>query len=178
MTGIARVSKESIFSDINNLKVITTTSDKYATAFGFIEEEVFATLREYGYSHQKKNIKEWYDVYWANTSSVGLISSLIQKSGSDIKTTFEELMNGKTIKCTIDEQLVYNHLTDNETAIWSLLVASGYLKVVEVEDLPIYELAITNGEVKRMFRNMIQEMVLWDQNQSDFIMDLGDMMLC
>ena len=183
MTGITRVSKESIFSDLNNLKVITTTSDKYATAFGFTKEEVFAALREYGYSDQKKSIKEWYDgfifgehsdiynpwsilnflaegtygVYWANTSSGGLISSLIRKAGSDIKTTFEELMNGNIIKCTIDEQLVYNHLTDNEPAIWSLLVASGYLKVVGVEDLPIYELAITNGEVKRMFRNMIQD---------------------
>ena len=191
MTGITRVSKESIFSDLNNLKVITTTSNKYATAFGFTEEEVFAALEEYGYSEQKTKVKEWYDgfifgdysdiynpwsilnflaegnyeTYWANTSSGGLISNLIRKAGSDIKSIFEELLHGNTIKCSIDEQLVYNQLTDNENAIWSLLVASGYLKVVGhkegteylYEAVPIYELAITNGEVKCMFRTMIKD---------------------
>ena len=61
MTGITRVSKESIFSDLNNLEVVTTTSDKYATAFGFTEEEVFKTLDEYGYGDSKEEVKKWYD---------------------------------------------------------------------------------------------------------------------
>ena len=61
MMGITRVSKESIFSDLNNLKVITTTSDEYASAFGFTEKEVFAALEECGYSDQKKCVKQWYD---------------------------------------------------------------------------------------------------------------------
>ena len=188
MTGITRVSKESIFSDLNNLKVITTTSNRYATAFGFTEEEVFAALDEYGLETEKEGVKHWYDgftfgkhtdiynpwsvlnflkegeydAYWANTSSSELVSNLIKKAGSDIKVTFEELLNGNTIRCPIDEQLVYNQLDNNEAAIWSLLVASGYLKIVSYEKQTAfsygrkmqYELALTNGEVIDMFHKM------------------------
>ena len=190
MTGITRVSKESIFSDLNNPEVVTVTSDKYATAFGFTEEEVFAVLDEYGYGDQKENVKWWYDgfvfgkqkdiynpwsiinfldkgkiaTYWANTSSNSLIGKLIREGNADIKSDFEELLVGKTIHCPIDEQIVYNQLDDNEEAIFSLLLASGYLKVIEYEDLekipanrePLYELALTNHEVSRMFLLMVR----------------------
>ena len=190
MTGITRVSKESIFSDLNNPEVVTVTSDKYATAFGFTEEEVFAALDEYGYGDQKETVKWWYDgfvfgkqrdiynpwsilnfldkgkiaTYWANTSSNSLIGKLIREGNADIKSDFEELLAGKTIRCPIDEQIVYNQLDDNEEAIFSLLLASGYLKVIEYEDLekipanrePLYELALTNHEVSRMFLLMVR----------------------
>ena len=190
MTGITRVSKESIFSDLNNPEVVTVTSDKYATAFGFTEKEVFAVLDEYGYGDQKENVKWWYDgfvfgkqkdiynpwsiinfldkgkiaTYWANTSSNSLIGKLIREGNADIKSDFEELLAGKTIHCPIDEQIVYNQLDDNEEAIFSLLLASGYLKVIEYEDLekipanrePLYELALTNHEVSRMFLLMVR----------------------
>ena len=189
MTGITRVSKESIFSDLNNLEVVTTTSDKYATYFGFTEEEVFTALEMYGLGMEKEEVKAWYDgfifgeqkdiynpwsilnfldkgkysTYWANTSSNGLVSKLIREGNKTIKHTFEELLRGKTIRCPIDEQIVYNQLDDNHDAIWSLLVASGYLKVVsyEQEDLieeeaVMYELTLTNFEVKRMFYNMVR----------------------
>ena len=190
MTGITRVSKESIFSDLNNLKVVTTTSNEYATAFGFTEEEVFQALEEYRYGEQKEKIKWWYDgfvfgkqkdiynpwsilnfldtgkiaTYWANTSSNSLVGKLIREGNADIKSDFEELLVGKTIHCPIDEQIVYNQLDDNEEAIFSLLLASGYLKVIEYEDLekipanrePLYELALTNHEVSRMFLLMVR----------------------
>ena len=190
MTGITRVSKESIFSDLNKPEVVTDTSDKYATAFGFTEEEVFAALDEYGYGDQKETVKWWYDgfvfgkqrdiynpwsilnfldkgkiaTYWANTSSNSLIGKLIREGNADIKSDFEELLAGKTIRCPIDEQIVYNQLDDNEEAIFSLLLASGYLKVIEYEDLekipanrePLYELALTNHEVSRMFLLMVR----------------------
>ncbi|MDD6071990.1 MAG: AAA family ATPase [Clostridiales bacterium] len=190
MTGITRVSKESIFSDLNNPEVVTVTSDKYATAFGFTEKEVFAALDEYGYGDQKENVKWWYDgfvfgkqkdiynpwsiinfldkgkiaTYWANTSSNSLIGKLIREGNADIKSDFEELLAGKTIRCPIDEQIVYNQLDDNEEAIFSLLLASGYLKVIRYEDLekipanraPLYELTLTNHEVSRMFLLMVR----------------------
>jgi len=190
MTGITRVSKESVFSDLNNLRVITVISDRYATAFGFTEEEVFTALDEYGLSEHKNAVKEWYDgfiignhtdiynpwsvisflsekkykPYWANTSSNELVSDLIIKAGPGIKKDFEELMNGNSIRCSIDEQLVYNQLNRNESAIWSLLVASGYLKIVDYEgysgdafeEEPMYEIAITNGEVRQMFKGMLK----------------------
>ncbi len=189
MTGITRVSKESIFSDLNNLEVVTTTSDKYETAFGFTEEEVFKSLEEYGLSEEQEGVKAWYDgftfgrytdiynpwsiihflkkrkydTYWVNTSSNKMVSRLVQVADSDIKETFEVLLNGGTIWCPIDEQIVYNQL-DDEEAIWSLLLASGYLKVIDYEDIasldassePLYKLTLTNQEVKRMFYSMVR----------------------
>ncbi len=190
MTGITRVSKESIFSDLNNLKVVTTTSDEYAAAFGFTEEEVFAALYEYGLGEEKEGVKAWYDgfmfgtytdiynpwsvlnfldtgkydAYWANTSSYKMVSSLIQKADSDIKEAFETLLKGKTIRCPINEQIVYSQLDESEAAIWSLLLASGYLKIINYEKQTAfgfgremqYELGLTNGEVLDMFYSIVR----------------------
>ena len=190
MTGITRVSKEAIFSDLNNLEVVTTTSDKYATAFGFTEEEVFAGLDECGLSSEKESVKRWYDgfvfgkhadiynpwaiinyldtgvmnTYWANTSSNSLVGKLIREGNRAIKTEFERLLQGEHLRVQVDEQIVYNQLDDNEEAIWSLLLASGYLKVLsyevpgnaEYEGKTMYELTITNREVHYMFGNMVQ----------------------
>ncbi len=190
MTGITRVSRESIFSDLNHLEVVTTTSDKYATSFGFTEREVFAALDDFKLTGEKEKVKFWYDgfifgehkdiynpwsilnfldkrkytTYWANTSSNSLVGKLIRESGGEIKHTFEGLLKGEHLKCPIDEQIVYNQLTGNDEAIWSLLVASGYLKVIDYElwdaveyRRPLYELALTNYEVKCMFTNMIHD---------------------
>ena len=188
MTGITRVSKESIFSDLNHLKVVTTTSDKYATAFGFTEEEVFAAVDEYELQEDKAAIKYWYDgftfgttrdiynpwsiinlldtgkidIYWANTSSNGLVSKLIREGENSLKETFAGLLKGKKLTTKIDEQIVYSQLENDESAIWSLLLASCYLKVEnwqivaqDMERVWIYELAITNHETKRMFEKMV-----------------------
>ena len=190
MTGITRVAKESIFSDLNNLKVVTTTSDAYATAFGFTEEEVFAALDEYGMKNRNE-VKKWYDgfifgkvrdiynpwsiinlldtgkinTYWANTSANSLVGRLIREGSSDIKIKFEELLRGKSIVSEIDEEIVYDQLGKKKDAVWSLLLASGYLKVVRYETYeqlrgtrrrrPRYELALTNLEVQFMFEEMI-----------------------
>ena len=189
MTGITRVSKESIFSDLNNLEVITVSSDKYATAFGFTEEEVFSSLEEYDLGEEKEGVKQWYDgfvfgkhkdiynpwsilnfldkktygTYWANTSSNSLVNKLVREGNSEIKNIFEDLLKGKVIRCEIDEQIVYNQLDMDENAIWSLLLASGYLKVLSRERMELvgdrevlYDVALTNYEVKRMFYSMIR----------------------
>ena len=189
ITGITRISKEYVFSDLNNLKVVTTTSDEYATSFGFTEEEVFAGLEECGFGKCKEQVKQWYDgfifgshgdiynpwsilnfldkgkitTYWANTSSNSLVGKLLRESSGKIKERFEVLLQGGTLRTHIDEQIVYNQLDDNEAAIWSLLLASGYLKVLTYENygdvpegrFPKYELTLTNLEVKVMFYNMI-----------------------
>ena len=190
MTGITRVSKESIFSDLNNLKVITTTSEEYADSFGFTEEEVFSALDEFGMSDKMEKVKKWYDgftfgsktdiynpwsiinylatgkfrTYWANTSSNSLVGKLIREGTRDVKQSFEDLLGGGHLITPIDEQIVYNMLDASETAIWSLLLASGYLKVIRVEeheemgcnaDVLRCELAITNLEVKLMFGGMV-----------------------
>lgn len=212
MTGITRISKESIFSDLNNLEVVTTTSGKYADSFGFTQEEVFAALDEFGLSHKKEEVKSWYDgfifgkrqdiynpwsilnyldkknvgAYWANSSSNHLVGKLLREGNKNIKQEFEMLLQGKSIEAEIDEQIIYEQLDYDEHAIWSLLLASGYLKVRNVENRAsdfegwnlVYELEITNFEVKIMFRSMVRR---WFGNVSsaynDFIKALltGDL---
>lgn len=187
MTGITRVSKESIFSDLNNLKVVTTTSDEYALSFGFTEKEVFAAMDEYGYSN-KQEVKDWYDgfvfgthrdiynpwsilnyldtgkltTYWANTSSNSLAVKLIREGSAEVKTIMEDLLNGKVLRTQIDEQIVFSQLGQKRNSIWSLLLTSGYLKVEKYEldsdkGRPEYELALTNKEVRLMFEDMIAD---------------------
>jgi len=209
MTGITRVSKESIFSDLNHLKVVTTTSDEYATSFGFTEEEVFHALDEYGYA-DKEEVKKWYDgfrfgsirdiynpwsilnfldtgnltSYWANTSSNSLVGKLIREGGRKTKASFQALLAGEHLVTSIDEQIVYDQLDHDESAIWSLLLASGYLKVVDYEGYgpedgvePRYELALTNREVRIMFQNMIRRwFVTAKDDYNDFVtaLLLGD----
>lgn len=207
MTGITRVSKESIFSDLNNLEVITTTSEKYADSFGFTEAEVDSALKEFGLLDRKQEVRHWYDgfrfgvksdiynpwsiinyldkrsvgPYWSNTSSNSLVGKLIGGGTKQVKETFEKLLAGKPITTEIDEQVVYDQLDLKESAIWSLLLASGYLKVCSI-NVPesssgrwkrTYELEITNFEVKVMFQNMVQG---WfdssASNYNDFIQAL------
>lgn len=187
MTGITRVSKESIFSDLNNLKVVETTSDEYAVAFGFTEEEVFDAMDEYGYSN-KQEVKDWYDgfvfgnhrdiynpwsvlnyldtgkltTYWANTSSNSMVGKLIREGSPEVKTIMEDLLNGKVLRTQLDEQIVFSQLEYKRNAIWSLLLASGYLKVENYKLDPDkgkaeYELALTNKEVRLMFEDMIED---------------------
>lgn len=187
MTGITRVSKESMFSDLNNLNVVTTTSDEYSSCFGFTEDEVFASLDMFGLSDKKAEVKKWYDgftfgphkdiynpwsitsyldkkrlaPYWASTSSNGLVSRLLQAASAEIKELMEELLRGGDIVVNFDEQMVFNQLDTNESAIWSLLVAGGYLKVDDVEyrgELlePWYHLSVTNLETMSMFSGMFK----------------------
>lgn len=191
MTGIARISKESVFSDLNNLKVVTTTSEKYADCFGFTEKEVFAALAEYDLFDQKQQVKDWYDgfsfgkirdiynpwsitsflderkvgAYWANTSSNSLVDKLVREGSRSVKENFENLLHGRSIQTELDEQIVYDLLESDEQAIWSLLLASGYLKVKKYEAYTSqfgewkedYELELTNFEVKSMFMGMVRK---------------------
>ena len=187
MTGITRVSKESIFSDLNNLVVVTTTSNQYNTAFGFTEEEVFTALDEQGISDEKEKVKEWYDgftfgdkkdiynpwsiinylkfkkyeTYWADSSSNRLVNELIRTGSAEIKNTMETLMAGGTVEKNIDEQIVFEQLKTNKDAVWSLLLASGYLRIEEFRtegrlNKKIYSLKLTNYEVEQMFGTMIE----------------------
>ena len=165
MAGITLTNKEYIFSDLNNMKVITTTSDEYADAFGFTEKEVFEALEERGLGTEKQKVKEWYDgfifgehrgiynpwsilnfldngkfdTYWVNTSSNSLVGKLIREGNSSIKEKFERLLEDETISTTLDEQIIYDQLNGNEQAVWNLLLTSGYLKVLSYEkykDIP------------------------------------------
>lgn len=194
ITGITRISKESVFSDLNNLVVITTTSKDYATAFGFTEDEVFQALENAGLGKEQQGVKAWYNgfsfgehtdiynpwsiasfiknngryqAYWSNTSGNGLVNTLIQGGNHMVKSAMEDLLAGRSLVVPLDEQIIFNQLDEDANAIWSLLLATGYLRVLKTEpndrDLEItsgvyerYRLAITNLEVKRMFQQMIK----------------------
>ena len=201
MTGITRVSKESIFSDLNHLEVVTATSEKYAACFGFTEGEVFAALDEYGLSDRKQEVKRWYDgftfggmadiynpwsiinyldkkklgAYWANTSSNSLVGKMLQEGSKGMKQDFEELLQGRSLRMEIDEQVVYSQLAEKKDAVWSLLLASGYLKVAETEYVERtggwrYSLALTNREVRVMFENMVRGWFgRYEEEYNDFI---------
>ena len=112
-----------------------------------------------------------FTTYWANTSANSLVGKLLREGSSSVKETFETLIAGGSIRTTLDEQIVYNQLGQRENAIWSLLLASGYLRVIEADiKEERYELALTNYEVKRMFQNMVSG---WfdasEGNYNDFI---------
>ena len=208
MTGITRVSRESIFSDLNNLTVVTTTSEKYRTQFGFTEEEVFQALELMGMSDRREEVKQWYDgftfgsqrdvynpwsitnfleekelkPYWANSSSNRLVNLLIRQGNARTKTIMEDLMKGGILETEIDEEIIFDQLQKKYGAVWSMLLASGYLKVVDRKFSQetgafIYHLELTNREVYMMFRNMIRD---WfsgeDVPYNDFIkaLLLGD----
>lgn len=189
MTGITRISKESIFSDLNHLQVVTTTSNKYADCFGFTEEEVLNSLKEYGLEDRKDEVKKWYDgfcfgnmkdiynpwsilnyldnraaaPYWVNTSSNHLIGKLLQEGNKQVKESFEKLLRRECIYTEIDEQIVCDQLDVDENAVWSLMLASGYLKVndsrvKETSDEwdQVYELSVTNFEVLVMLKKLVR----------------------
>ena len=200
MTGITRVSRESVFSDLNNLKVVTTTSQEYAQSFGFTEREVFLALEEYGLEEKRQEVKRWYDgfifgnqkdiynpwsilnyldtgrlaAYWANTSSNSLAGKLLREGNRKVKEKFETLLQGKAIWTTVEEQIVYDQLDNDEAAIWSLLLASGYLKVLDYDreealectEEAKYKLTLTNYEVERMFYGMVRNW--FQESRSDY----------
>ncbi len=188
ITGITRIAKESIFTGMNNLDVITTTSAEYATAFGFMEQEVFNALENMGLGSEKEEVKKWYDGftfgthtdiynpwsiscfirkngkyenYWADTSSNGLVNSLMQTGVPGIKQTMEALLQGKSFEAELDEKIVFDQLDGSVNAVWSLLLATGYLKVLDLKYVgerkrKIYTLTLTNMEAESIFENMVK----------------------
>lgn len=183
LTGITLVARESIFSDLNNPKVVSATSPEYATSFGFTQDEVFAAMEEFGL-HERDQIKDWYDgftfggvpdiynpwsitnyldsgrlaPYWANTSGNALISKIVREGDADLKSDFEVLLSGGSVEKRFDEQVSFDELGRRPGAVWGLLVAGGYLRI-EAAD-PSHEdgsiLKITNHEVALSFDGMVR----------------------
>ena len=192
LTGITRVSKESILSDLNNLMAVTTTSESFSDSFGFTEAEVFAAMDEYGLT-DREGVKRWYDgftfgsssdiynpwsitnylherrfdAYWVNTSSNALVGALIQRADAQTKSDFEVLLGGGVLTVPISENISFKDLDSKPSAIWSLLLASGYLRVVgKGPDIRSYAVAITNLEVQQMFLGLVENWFDRDQGFS------------
>ena len=190
LTGCLRISKESIFTGLNNLKVHTISDVRYDEFFGFTSTDVDEMLNFYGLSAYKSVIREWYDGYrfgnvdvycpwdvinycdellvdpiappknyWANTSGNDLILRLLKKADQTTKDEVEELMNGGRIKQRMIQELTYRDVDDSVENVWSVLYAAGYLtgKHVEQADADIFSLWIPNGEIRKLFSNLIQD---------------------
>jgi hypothetical protein len=161
VTGILRISKESIFSDLNNFFVFTILNNKYSDKFGLTEKEVFQVLDDYGLVSYKDDVKEWYDGYvfgdtkdmynpwsvinfvetyqeglkphWVNTSSNLLIKKLLTNAGSDSKRDMELLLTGQPIYKEVVIDTVFSEIEKNSETLWSFLLFGGYLKVTKQE---------------------------------------------
>jgi hypothetical protein len=185
ITGILRVAKESIFSDLNNLGVYTILSKSFSDKFGITPDELEKLFEQYGISDRLEEADSWYngyrfgdntiynpwsilnfvdeqpdtpEPYWANTSSNALIKDLIVDGGLDVRENIERLIAGKTIDSVIDRNIVFPDLRKKDRYIYSLFFFSGYLKCVEELPEPRNlkcRLAIPNEEVLYIFENLI-----------------------
>jgi hypothetical protein len=183
ITGILRISKESLFSGVNNLDVFSILSQEYSEHFGFTGAEVDEALKKANLENSSE-IKNWYNgyhigdsqiynpwsiancinkggsvrPYWVNTSSNDLIKSAMASASASVKERFELILAGKTIEETITENMVFSDLKTNSDALWSLLLFSGYLTAIK--KTPVYtrfncELKTPNQEIDALYRDVI-----------------------
>ncbi|MCD8347571.1 MAG: ATP-binding protein [Lachnospiraceae bacterium] len=182
ITGITRITHESVFSDLNNLAVVTTTTRLYETYFGFTEEEVFDAMDAYGFSDEKEEVRRWYDgfqfgaqkgiynpwsilnflkfgelsPYWMNTSGNALVGNLVREGSVKVKDEFEILLKGGSILTEIDESITYAELRGDSKTIWSWFLTTGYVKIVQKQS-DRYEIALTNYEVREALCKLVKK---------------------
>jgi hypothetical protein len=185
ITGILRVSKESLFSGVNNIKVYSTFNTEYSEHFGFTEAEVEGLLEKANLKHCYTQIRQWYNgyqignsiiynpwsvinclqgkglirLYWANTSGNDLVKHLLAHGDETIKKDLETIIQGDSITALIDENLVFSDLEKNRDGLWSMLFFCGYLKAIHTEfkEGKIQcELASPNQEITALYRDIIR----------------------
>ena len=190
LTGCLRISRESIFTGLNNPKVHTLSDVRYDEYFGFIDAEVDELLEFYSLSSYKDVFRDWYDGYhfgdtnvycpwdvinycdellaapsappknyWANTSGNDLIRRMLKNANLTTKNEVEELLNGRQITKRIKQELTYREIDDSIENVWSVLYATGYLTGmhVEQEDADIFRLWIPNGEIRKLFYELVED---------------------
>lgn len=187
LTGILRVARESIFSGLNNLKVYTLLEERYSDKFGFTETEIDKILNDFDEIDKKNEFKKWYNgyvfgksviynpwstlsflsyedkgfaPYWVNTSENKIIKDILSRGSENLKIALEDLLRGNAIETIIDENIIMEDIKSKEENIWSFLLMSGYLKVIDkkVKGKNIYySLKIPNIEVEYMYEKMVQD---------------------
>lgn len=189
VTGILRVSKESIFSGLNNIAVFTLLDRPICSAFGFTQEETDRFLDDYSQGEHKEDVKTWYDgylfgdevmynpwsvlnyimyngvlaPYWVNTGSDVLLRHLLADGPSQIRDGVEALIQGYPVRSVINDKLAFPDLLAETVNIWSFMLFSGYLKasdpVLTSEDLLEYTLQVPNREVRTVFFTIIRSWI-------------------
>ena len=181
LTGIIRVIKAGIFSDLNNLRTYTILSDVYTDSYGLTEEEVEKSLKDYGIEQEISNVKDWYDgykfgdsevynpwsilnfldfkelrAYWVDTSGNDLIKDVLKNITKNTIEALERLFNGEGLKQNISGTSDLSKLL-SEDELWELMLFSGYLTVEEKIDHKNYILRLPNKEIKELFRDTFLE---------------------
>ena len=195
LTGIIRVIKAGIFSDLNNLRTYTILSDDYTDSYGLTEEEVEKSLKDYGIEAEISKVKDWYDgykfgdsevynpwsilnflqdkklrAYWVDTSGNDLINNVLKMRNKNIITALERLFNGEGLRQNISGTSDLSKiLSDDE--IWELLLFSGYLTVEEKINQDNYILRLPNKEVKSLFRKTFIETYIARGSKLSFLME-------
>ena len=185
LTGILRVSQESLFSDLNNVEVYSLLKSRYAEYFGFTEPEVIDVFTRAGLPLVIESVKSWYngyqigqtilynpwsivhcvknqgelDVYWVNTSSNQLVRDLFVASGESFRKDLQRLLSGQSIQVPVNERIVFVDLKSKPENVWSLLLMAGYLKIVSREIghiRGVNELTIPNQEILMLYQDIIE----------------------
>ena len=195
LTGIIRVIKAGIFSDLNNLRTYTILSDDYTDSYGLTEKEVEKSLKDYGLEYEISKVKDWYDgykfgdsevynpwsilnflqdkelrAYWVDTSGNDLIKNVLKMTNKNIITALERLFNGEGLRQNLSGTSDLSKiLSDDE--IWELLLFSGYLTIEEKIDQDNYILRLPNKEVKSLFRKTFIETYIARGSKLSFLME-------
>ena len=195
LTGIIRVIKAGIFSDLNNLRTYTILSDVYTDSYGLTEEEVEKSLKDYGIEQEISNVKDWYDgykfgdsevynpwsilnflqdkelrAYWVDTSGNDLINNVLKMKNKNIITALERLFNGEGLRQNLSGTSDLSKILSNDE-IWELLLFSGYLTVEEKINQDNYILRLPNKEVKSLFRKTFIETYIARGSKLSFLME-------
>ena len=195
LTGIIRVIKAGIFSDLNNLRTYTILSDVYTDSYGLTEEEVEKSLKDYGIEAEISNVKDWYDgyrfgdsevynpwsilnflqdkelrAYWVDTSGNDLINDVLKKITKDTIRALEKLFDGEGLRQNISGTSDLSKLL-NENELWELLLFSGYLTIEEKIDQKNYILRLPNKEVKELFKDSFLEKYFGRGNKLSDLME-------
>ena len=195
LTGIIRVIKAGIFSDLNNLSTYTILSDDYTDSYGLTEEEVEKSLKDYGIEAEISKVKDWYDgykfgdsevynpwsiinflrfkelrAYWVDTSGNDLINDVLKKITKDTIRALEKLFDGEGLRQNISGTSDLSKLL-NENELWELLLFSGYLTIEEKIDQKNYILRLPNKEVKELFKDSFLEKYFGRGNKLSDLME-------
>lgn len=194
LTGILRVSKENLFSGLNNPVVNSVLDEKYSRYFGFTKEEVAEMAAYYGQREKLEELREWYDgyrfgstemynpwsvsnyfynhcqprPYWTNTSDNEIIHEILASLTPDIAENLIALMQGETVQASLHMDVIYPKITDGTDTIFSFLLIAGYLKpvssAVETDFGTFLELALPNKEIQRVYKT---EILSWLREKMD-----------
>ena len=195
LTGIIRVIKAGIFSDLNNLRTYTILSDDYTDSYGLTEEEVEKSLKDYGIEAEISKVKDWYDgykfgdsevynpwsilnflqdkelrAYWVDTSGNDLINDVLKKMTKDTVKALERLFDGEGLRQNISGTSDLSKLLD-ENELWELLLFSGYLTIEEKINQKNYILRLPNKEVKELFKDSFLEKYFGRGNKLSDLME-------